>query len=75
MMKTLDELNNLIAASLTATARVETVPLDAACGRVLAKDVISPLELPVADVSAMDGYAFATASLPAPLARANVYAS
>ena len=62
MMKTLDELNNLIAASLTATARVETVPLDAACGRVLAKDVISPLELPVADVSAMDGYAFATAS-------------
>ncbi len=61
-MKTLDELNNLIAASLTATARVETVPLDAACGRVLAKDVISPLELPVTDVSAMDGYAFATAS-------------
>lgn len=61
-MKTLDELNALITASLTATARMETVPLDTACGRVLAKDVVSPLELPVADVSAMDGYAFAAAS-------------
>jgi molybdopterin molybdotransferase len=35
----------------------ERVPLHAACGRVLAEDVVAPAPLPPADTSAMDGYA------------------
>ena len=71
-------------------ARTETVALDDACGRVLAEAIASNIELPVADVSAMDGYAFTANSgdpspssanpslavpLPAPSARANACAS
>ncbi len=36
----------------------ETVPLKAALGRVLAADVVSPIDVPAHDNSAMDGYAF-----------------
>jgi molybdopterin molybdotransferase len=35
----------------------ETVPLDAALGRVLAEDVTSPIEVPPFDSSGMDGFA------------------
>ena len=48
------------AAALLEAARpldVETVALDAALGRTLAHDVISPLALPPFDRAAMDGYA------------------
>ena len=61
-MQTLDELNAQIAATLTPIARFETVALDDACGRVLADTITSAIELPVADVSAMDGYAFRAGS-------------
>lgn len=37
---------------------IETVPLDQAINRVLAKDVLSPIDVPSADNSAMDGFAF-----------------
>ena len=37
--------------------RVETVPLDAALGRVLAVDVAAAVSVPPFDNSAMDGYA------------------
>ena len=57
-MQTLDELNAQIAATLAPIARTETVALDDACGRVLAEAITSNIELPVADVSAMDGYTF-----------------
>ena len=57
-MQTLDELNAQIAATLAPIARFETVALDDACGRALAEAITSNIELPVADVSAMDGYAF-----------------
>ena len=36
----------------------ETLPLRDALGRVLAGDVVSPLDVPAHDNSAMDGYAF-----------------
>ncbi|SAK88299.1 molybdopterin biosynthesis protein [Caballeronia hypogeia] len=42
---------------------VERVGLHDALGRVLACDVISPIDVPAFDNSAMDGYAFASASL------------
>lgn len=41
----------------------ERVPLDDACGRVLAEDLRAPGPLPPFDYSAMDGYAVATADL------------
>jgi molybdopterin molybdotransferase len=36
----------------------ETIALDDALGRVLAADVVSPIDVPAHDNSAMDGYAF-----------------
>lgn len=48
-----------IAAALQPISGVETVPLAQALGRVLAADVISPIDVPPHDNSAMDGYAFA----------------
>ena len=35
----------------------EAVPLEDACGRVLARDVVAPLDVPGFDRAAMDGYA------------------
>ena len=46
-------------------AQVETVALKAALGRVLAADVVSPIDVPAHDNSAMDGYAFRGALLKA----------
>ena len=37
--------------------RTEEVPLAGAAGRVLADDVVSPMDVPPFDRSAMDGYA------------------
>ncbi len=42
---------------------VEMLPLRSALGRVLARDVISPCNVPAADNSAMDGYALRAADL------------
>ena len=39
-------------------ADIETVSLDQAINRILAKDLPSPINVPAADNSAMDGYAF-----------------
>lgn len=41
----------------------ERVPLDEACGRVLAEDVAAPGPLPPFDYSSMDGYAIASGDL------------
>lgn len=46
----------------------ETVPLAAACGRVLARDAVSDIDMPPFDKSAMDGFACRRADLPGPLA-------
>ncbi len=50
---------------VTPVAQTEWVPLKAALGRVLAADVVSPIDVPAHDNSAMDGYAFAGALLQA----------
>jgi molybdopterin molybdotransferase len=39
-------------------ADIETVSLDQAINRILAEDLLSPIDVPAADNSAMDGYAF-----------------
>ena len=46
-----------IARFLTPVAVIERLHIRAALGRVLADDVISPLDVPAHDNSAMDGYA------------------
>jgi len=47
-----------IAAALRPITDTQTVPLLQATGRVLAADVVSPIDVPAHDNSAMDGYAF-----------------
>ncbi len=47
----------VIARFLSPVATAERVHIRAALGRVLAEDVISPLDVPAHDNSAMDGYA------------------
>lgn len=52
-----------IAAALHPIRDTEKVPLVQALGRVLAADVVSPIDVPAHDNSAMDGYAFGAAVL------------
>ncbi len=54
-----------IAAALHPITDTEVVPLLQALGRALAVDVISPIDVPAHDNSAMDGYAFAGRDLHA----------
>jgi molybdopterin molybdotransferase len=46
-----------IVRSVAASGRVETIPLEDALGRVLAREVRSPIDSPPFDKSAMDGFA------------------
>jgi molybdopterin molybdotransferase len=59
------EMERLIAERVQPVTRTETVPLAAARGRVLAADVIAPIDLPPFDNSAVDGYAVRHADLGA----------
>ena len=58
-----EEARSAILAPLTPVAEVETLPLAAALGRVLAADLVCPMDVPPHDNSAMDGYAFDGAAL------------
>ena len=51
------EVERIIAERVSPVAEIETVPLAAALGRVLAEDVVAPIDLPPFDNSAVDGYA------------------
>jgi molybdopterin molybdotransferase len=53
-------VNELIEESkvIGDLADIETVSLDQAINRILANDLLSPIDVPAADNSAMDGYAF-----------------
>ena len=53
-----DEAERRFRAALDLTPRgIERVPLDAALGRVLAADVVSPVDVPSFDRSNVDGFA------------------
>jgi len=54
-----------IARFLAPVTAVERLNIRAALGRVLAEDVVSPLDVPAHDNSAMDGYAVRHADLKA----------
>ncbi|GJL81416.1 MAG: molybdopterin molybdenumtransferase MoeA [marine bacterium B5-7] len=53
-----------ICESIVPIAERERVAIRDALGRVLARDVISPNDVPMHTNSAMDGYAFSSAGLP-----------
>ena len=53
----LDEALALLQAAATPLAGVESVPVSAADGRILAADLVAGLDVPAMDNSAMDGYA------------------
>jgi molybdopterin molybdotransferase len=53
----LEEMERLIVERVAAVAEHEEVPLRAALGRVLAADVIAPVDVPPFDNSAVDGFA------------------
>jgi molybdopterin molybdotransferase len=57
-----DALERLLGAVAPA-GRTETLPTPEAWGRVLARDVVSAVDVPPADNSAMDGYALRLADL------------
>ncbi|MCK9686040.1 molybdopterin molybdotransferase MoeA [Scleromatobacter humisilvae] len=57
-----DALARLLAA-VAPSGRTETVATPEAWGRVLARDVVSPVHVPPEDNSAMDGYAVRIADL------------
>jgi molybdopterin molybdotransferase len=59
------EMERLIAERIAPVAETETVPLAAARGRVVAHDVLAPINLPPFDNSAVDGYAVRHADLAA----------
>ncbi|KQN75516.1 molybdenum cofactor guanylyltransferase [Duganella sp. Leaf61] len=59
-----DQALRRIAARVAPVAETETVALRAALDRVLAADIISPINVPAYDNSAMDGYALRGADLP-----------
>jgi molybdopterin molybdotransferase len=60
-----EEALSLLAARLTPLSGLETVPLAAAPGRILAADVVSPIDVPGFANSAVDGYALRHADLAA----------
>ena len=64
-LMSVDDATALIARRLSPTAAAETVPLVEADGRVLAEDIVAPLDLPPFDNSAVDGYAVRFADLAA----------
>ncbi|MCC7484870.1 MAG: molybdopterin molybdotransferase MoeA [Burkholderiales bacterium] len=58
-----EKAREVIARYLSPVTTMERVNVRAALGRVLARDVISPLDVPAHDNSAMDGYAVRHADL------------
>jgi molybdopterin molybdotransferase len=62
-MLPVDELEKIVAERVTPVAEIESLPLGAARGRVVARDVPAPIALPSFDNSAVDGYAVRHADL------------
>src|SRR5246127_3563735 len=59
----LDEVERILRERVKPVAEIEQVPLASALGRVIAGDVVAPLDLPPFDNSAVDGYAVRAADL------------
>ena len=59
------DAERLIVERVTPVSECETVTLREAMGRVLAEDVVAPINVPPFDNSAVDGYAVRVANLDA----------
>ncbi len=57
------QANEVIRSFVTPVAGTETLAVRAALGRVLAEDIVSPIDVPAHDNSAMDGYAVRSGDL------------
>jgi molybdopterin molybdotransferase len=68
-LMSVDEAVGIIAARVTPVSDIESVALEDADGRVLARDLAAPLPLPPFTNSAVDGYAIASSELPGEQAR------
>ncbi len=64
-MISVEEALSIIAASVTP-GEEERIPLEEALGRVLARDVVSDMDWPPFETSAMDGYAVRLADVSRP---------
>ena len=60
-----EQAQQIIRQFVTPVAAVEKLALRSALGRVLAQDIVSPINVPQHDNSAMDGYALRGADLDA----------
>ena len=58
-----DEALARLLGAVAPLGRTETLPTPEAWGRILARDLVSPVDVPPADNSAMDGYAVRLADL------------
>ena len=67
----IDDVERLIGERVTPVAETEAVALKEARGRVLAADVVAPIDLPPFDNSAVDGYAVRHADLGAKARRSS----
>ena len=59
-----ERAREVIRAATTPISDTELLDLRAALGRILAEDIIAPIDVPAHDNSAMDGYAVRSADLP-----------
>ena len=57
------EVERIIRERVAPVEEIETVSLDAAGGRVIAREVVAPIDLPPFDNAAVDGYAVRHADL------------
>ena len=62
-LATFGEIQNLLASQINTIAKVQTIQLENAIGKVLAQDIIAPRPVPAFTNAAVDGYAFAHASI------------
>jgi len=62
---TVDEAQSRILEGVAPVTATETLPVREALGRVLAEDIVSPIDVPSHTNSAMDGYAVRAEDLPA----------
>ena len=60
-----DDLERIIGERVQPVVEIETVALSEALGRVTARDIVAPIDLPPFDNSAVDGYAVRHADLAA----------
>ncbi|MBS1186031.1 MAG: molybdenum cofactor synthesis domain protein [Burkholderiaceae bacterium] len=58
-----EQAQRIIREFITPVEAIEKIAIRSALGRVLAQDIVSPIDVPAHDNSAMDGYAFRGADL------------